>query len=79
MCLAKQGGVFYIDVNSNRIFFFDNTAQQWRVGVIREKVGRRYIVILEAGESYAVTYMKTSRGKFLETDVWEMYMEEYNI
>ena len=80
MCLSHRHiSEFFIDVNSNRVIFLHKLKQKWKVGVIRDVRKRTYFVVYEDGDSWGTITLKKKKGKFLPTDAWELYVQQYDL
>ena len=83
MCLPQQRRHFdyFIDINSNRIIFQDKHVNRWFIGVIRDDNprGRKYLVVYERDDLWYTTHLKKNKGEFISTDLWEMYVQQYDL
>lgn len=49
------------------------------LGVIRDNMRRSYLIVFEAEELWKTTALKKKHGKFIETDLWELYVQQYDL
>ncbi len=63
--------VYYIDASSHRVLFFTHGC--WTMGVIRDNVKKKYVVVYEKDNEWAITTLPKKKSAFVSSDLWDMY------
>lgn len=66
--------VHYIDVNTNYVLFF--LSEKWRVGVVRESIKRKHLIVYENDDcEWKTIYLLKKNVTYVGTDTWNYYKE----
>ena len=64
--------IHYLDVNTHHVLFFLD--ERWRIGVVRESIKRKHLVIYENDDRvWTTTYLRKKNVIYVGSATWTYY------